>query len=757
MPLPFLPYQRDPIAGNQTTPNGWYRFFSDLRDFIASSGLDTGSIDAILARLDELETNGFGQFLIAGLASVQVFGTPQAGTVTIQLLGDTPTPPASYQYGTDVLGVRGWQRATDLTVYLTDESGNYLTDESGNLLTDGPNDNHNALNNRQGGSAFESYHTTQAENAAIVTAVANGGFVDVASNQTITGSKNFANVQTFSNGDVRLEATTDVVGTGPSLVWRRQRTGPSGVQSGDRLGNFLAAGLDSTGVFRNSAAIIVDAMDTYTATAFGSRITFQATPTGSATRTSYLFINQNGSVTPGSNNTQELGSTSVRWLNSYSQNYVLGSAAASFGGGSGVLFLSNATTAPTSAITGGMVPFAQSGSLKGMFPDGRVQTIAATGSKIITVHTLSDLPAPSGGVITLADNTSYYITTAIDVGANRIQCGLNNSLHGDDADNCSLTATGLSAATAFITSTSSLSLMSITIKDVGTALSLNDSTNQLNWRAVRFQNVPTMGTIQNYANIVWGQCILDNSANLTIQGTIGSLAFFECLFDGRTGQTTLTVPSTAVITRRIRMLYCAAIVQAGETGFNVSTSATIPDEGYVLDNVAFSGGGTYLAGLDYTSNKALFFNSSGIINSSALCQYSMTGNATATTIGATGTFVKIAGTTTASSLNQKFSTGTTQRATYTGAFTTNFRIVAFASMTSGNNQTLRMRVAKNGTTLGESNTLFKTTGSGEASAVGCQVIVSLAPTDYVELWVANDTAATNITVSDLNFTITRLN
>jgi hypothetical protein len=389
--------------------------------------------------------------------------------------------------------------------------------------------------------------------------------------------------------------------------------------------------------------------------------------------------------------------------------------------------------------------------------DGVTATIIANASKILTVYSLTDLPAAVAGVITLANNTSYYITTAIDLAGARIVCGANVGLFGDTADNCSLTSTGLSAATALITSTSSINMESITIKDVGTALDLNDTTAQLNWENIVFQNVPTVGTIQNYANIVWGQCVLQNSAGLTITGTQGSIAFFECLFDGRTGATTLTIPAAAVVTRRVRMLYCAVACLPGETAFNVSASATIPDEGYILDNVAFAGGGTYLAGLDYTSNKALFFNCTGITNTSALCQYSMTGNATATVIGAAGTFVKVAGTTTASSLNQKFSTGTTQRATYAGAFTQNFRAVGFASMTSGNNQTLRMRIAKNGTTLAESNTLFKTTGSGEASAVGCQVILTLAPTDYVELFVTNDTSATNITVSDLNFTIVRLN
>lgn len=409
----------------------------------------------------------------------------------------------------------------------------------------------------------------------------------------------------------------------------------------------------------------------------------------------------------------------------------------------------------TQANAVGML-FEDSGSIRGTTPDGVTQTLLANNSKVINVYALDDLPAPVAGVITLPADTSYYITTNLDLGGDRLSCGANVGLYGDSASNCSLTSTGLSSSTALITSTSAINIENLTIKDVGTALDLNDATSQLNWENVVFQDIPTVGTIQNYANIVWGQCILQNAANLTITGTQGSIAFFECLFDGRAGATTLTIPAAAVVTRRVRLLYCAVICLPGETAFDVSTSATIPDEGYVLDNVAFAGGGTYLAGLDYTSNKALFFNNSGITNSSALCQYSMTGNATATVIGATGTFVKVAGTTTASSLNQKFSTATTQRATYTGAFTANFRVVAFASMTSGNNQSLRLRVAKNGTTIAESNTLFKTTGSGEASAVGCQVIGTLAPNDYVELFVANDTAATNVTVSDLNFTITRL-
>jgi hypothetical protein len=206
------------------------------------------------------------------------------------------------------------------------------------------------------------------------------------------------------------------------------------------------------------------------------------------------------------------------------------------------------------------------------------------------------------------------------------------------------------------------------------------------------------------------------------------------------------------------MLYTAFQVDAGETGINFSASATIPDESYILDNVSFAGAGTYLAGVTYTSNKALFFNCSGtgFVNTNAVTQYTMTGNATATVIGGTGTFVKVAGTTVPeTSVTQKFSNATSNRALYSGAFIGQFLVTVFASMTSGNNQNLAMRIAVNGTTVAASNALFQTSGSGAASNIGTQLLRTLNPNDYVEVFVANNTAANNITVSDLNVTVTR--
>lgn len=73
--------------------------------------------------------------------------------------------------------------------------------------------------------------------------------------------------------------------------------------------------------------------------------------------------------------------------------------------------------------------------------------------------------------------------------------------------------------------------------------------------------------------------------------------------------------------------------------------------------------------------KALFSNCDGISNSSEISQYYMNNNATATVIAATGTPVKIAGTTTSATITSKF-TNTDNRATYMGSQTKIFKITA---------------------------------------------------------------------------------
>jgi hypothetical protein len=140
-------------------------------------------------------------------------------------------------------------------------------------------------------------------------------------------------------------------------------------------------------------------------------------------------------------------------------------------------------------------------------------------------------------------------------------------------------------------------------------------------------------------------------------------------------------------------------------------------------------------------------------------QYYFTDNTTQTTINTQNTFQKILGTTTPNSNNQSFS-HTNNRLTYTGAATKLFKITTNASINPVNTTnviTLLTRIAKNNTTLPESQ--FKSTiyYTSDNETFHNQVLVSLSTNDYIELWVANTTNTDGITCVELNVVVEALN
>jgi len=243
-----------------------------------------------------------------------------------------------------------------------------------------------------------------------------------------------------------------------------------------------------------------------------------------------------------------------------------------------------------------------------------ISTNIATGN-IIFVTSKSDLPTAVSGVITLEANKTYFFTTIVDLTGDRLVCGANTTILGGSSENCVIKSTGLSSSTALITSVYSLPIRNITITH-GTALNLDGdgTTTALDWFGVNFTDCATIGTIKDYTNFIMQDSAFLNSGGMTLDGTIGTVGFTQCLFDCATTTTGITIASTANITRRFRIIYSSFVTLSGETSINVSSSATIGNERYILDTVNFSGGGTYITGVDQTSNKSLFVNCVGITN-----------------------------------------------------------------------------------------------------------------------------------------------
>lgn len=387
---------------------------------------------------------------------------------------------------------------------------------------------------------------------------------------------------------------------------------------------------------------------------------------------------------------------------------------------------------------------------------------SAMGGSIANVYNFiskkSDLPSAVNGVITLLNSVTYYFTTIVDLLGDRIVCGQNTVILGASSENCYLKSTGLNSSTALITSVYSLPIRNISFTH-GTVFNLDGDgvTTALDWFGVNFVDCTTVGTIKDYSNFVMGDSAMLNSSGLTFDGTIGTIAFGNCLFDTSTGGTAITLPSTLTVSRRFRIIYSSFITLTGETSINVSSSATISDERYILDTVNFSGGGTYITGVDQTSNKSLFTNCVGITNTAVNGQLYMQNNANATVVSASNTFYKVLGTTTASADNSKYS-HSNNRLTNNANISRKYLIQANLSFSSGNNDVCEFGFydSKLGAIRTPSRTKATANASGRAENVSFACVVSHSNGDYLEIHASNNSSVANITVSDLNFVITEI-
>lgn len=134
----------------------------------------------------------------------------------------------------------------------------------------------------------------------------------------------------------------------------------------------------------------------------------------------------------------------------------------------------------------------------------------------------------------------------------------------------------------------------------------------------------------------------------------------------------------------------------------------------------------------------------------------MTNNVTATDIVGISAFVKAAGTTVAGAKLNQFTHSGANRLTYTGASTIVFTVWVSASLSAAlANQIVRIILAKNAGIIAASGITAKLEagGAGNEKVLSLVFAVSLATGDYIELWVANDTAIQDIIVQDLNMVI----
>jgi len=411
----------------------------------------------------------------------------------------------------------------------------------------------------------------------------------------------------------------------------------------------------------------------------------------------------------------------------------------------------NSLTSPSPmsvTIAEGTLVYSDGGTL----PDGyyywnsaRWMLIASSRDNFVRVRTAADFPAPVGGVITLVAGVTYEINGTITL-ANMIN--LNGcTIKGMDSGTDKLIYTGTGSMFTG-NKTGNVSFLTLTAAS-GSIFGIDAG-----------------GTAQNM--LVQNCFFLGCSSIGTITGVGGTVFMSSVAYFVNTNGITFTNDNNVVLNNTLWDASNSNIYERFTGTFNViqilggdrlttsATSATALDvSGITSINagsvkvVMFVGTGTYVTG---TFTNAWEVEATGLKTEKDEVaggnMYITTPVATTFTTAATPK--KASGTTTAVDLF-RVTHPMNNRLTYTGSKTRSFHVLASMSVSqNNNNRYFSFYVAKNGVVLPESRQDIKIINSTDQVAVTLSCRLTLAPNDYVEIWVENQTATTDVTLQTLN-------
>lgn len=383
-------------------------------------------------------------------------------------------------------------------------------------------------------------------------------------------------------------------------------------------------------------------------------------------------------------------------------------------------------------------------------------------ASLVLVNTKADLPAAVTGAITLAANTTYFFLSTVDLTGDRLVCSSGTTLIGGSLNNSRIKSTGLLAP--LISSQYSLTIRDIAL-EAQSVFSLNAigaaGTTSVDCFGVNIENASVIGTISNYALINFNNGAFNNSTGLYIDGTVDSLAFNNLFFQG-SGDLVI-IKSTCVIQRRIRAsLTGAVVIGPSSSFFEVQSGAIIPNEGLQLIDCSLTlvGGATAINGLGSiaSSNIILIVGCKGVENTAVIGQMYMQSNTTATVISSVNTFFKAAGVTTAADQIAKY-THSNNRLTNNAVLERRFLLTAQVSVTAASNVEFEVGFFDShiGGVRAPSRGKSTTTASNRPETVTISDVVQHGDGDYIEIWIKNNTGATNMTVVSMNVIVSELN
>ncbi|MCK6381877.1 MAG: hypothetical protein L6Q54_11620 [Leptospiraceae bacterium] len=365
------------------------------------------------------------------------------------------------------------------------------------------------------------------------------------------------------------------------------------------------------------------------------------------------------------------------------------------------------------------------------------------------VKTLGDLPVPVGSVITLQDNYTYQISGTINLGTNRIQLGVSNTIFGQDKSDDKLIYTG--TGNMFTSGGNDFSFRNFLIycpsgtvfNCVGLSTTLTQIQNCIFYQS---QNI---GTFDTGKLVAISENYFSNSKELTILGTVEHVIIYDNNIDDVTSGTVLSIPSGTYVSILISRNH-VHITSSGVM-FNISNALTITSG--ALTHNTLVGNGTYLTGLLKSNVSWLILANKGIASSNSSAFMIMDSNAVSTAIGVIGTFVKLLGTTILQS-GERFTMPVSNRLTYIGELPITAKVIITGNvLCATTTQSAAFRISKNGASPIIPETETRITAANQAFPFSFCLSIDMVQNDYIELWITNQTALNALTVRDLQILI----
>lgn len=379
------------------------------------------------------------------------------------------------------------------------------------------------------------------------------------------------------------------------------------------------------------------------------------------------------------------------------------------------------------------------------------------GTSTAMVNVLTDLPAASGGVITLVANTNYVLGANVSIGTDRIDASAGGiSWTSNNQFGPTLTYTGTGSMFTVLDNGFHMFQASLSAPN-GQAFDLSDvavpGTNLVQIERVQVVGCNKFATATNLQAL-----IINNSLSALCDDGLSTIGSSWSL---------ISVVRFGMITTSssyIGIDLGASVTPAAElqnlAGLNLGAPGAIGVSGLASSgNIAVGGFATFrdgnflgnmapVSGLTSDDTRWAFEGNSGIQDTMPDGLASLNDNATETIISGASTPVKVAGTWVIERQSQ-FTVDTTGRITYIGErpLTVPIDAVTTIEAASGTNKDVETYIALNGSIIANSGKTNKV-GQNDPKSIGVIWQLTLNQNDFLEVFIENDTDSVNLIMTD---------